>query len=250
LTAAAPIKPRLRVGYVSPHPLVDTLAYEFYLMAPPGIMMMAACIEISDYTTAAVEDQLEPLDRRIGDLVRRGASRVIISGVPVAIALGRDRMTALRERLAARWGLPVDTDLEAIIAAASHLGLGRIGLATRWKAEMNAKLAEYLGEAGIEVVETASSPRSMAENSGLDDQTGMDLAVELGSRVLAAESAPEGVIIPGGRWITVGAIRDLEARFDRPVITNYSAGLWAALRQVDDLPRISDWGRLLRTLGA
>src|SRR5688500_10343457 len=89
------VKPWLRIGYVSPHPLVDTLPYEFYLMAPPGVMMMAACLEIGDYTLEAVEEQLAKLDQRVESLIRRGAQRIIISGVPVAIALGRERMRAL-----------------------------------------------------------------------------------------------------------------------------------------------------------
>ena len=245
----ADVKPWLRIGYVSPHPLVDTLPYEFYLMAPPGVMMTAACLEIEDYTTEAVEKELAILDSRIEMLVRRGAGNIMISGVPLAIALGRDRMSKLLADISERWGLPADTDAEAIIAGAKHLGARTVGIATRWKQPMNDALANYLSAAGLEVVAAASSARTMAENAGLDDETGIRLAVELGGEVLGGTQVPDALIIPGGRWITLGAIRDLEARFGKPVITNYSAGLWLALRKAGYRGAVTGWGRLMSTLG-
>ena len=72
------LKPRLRIGYVTPHPLNDTLQYDFYLMAPPGIMMMTAGQEINDYSREAVENQLPVLARRIESLMRRGAQRSLL----------------------------------------------------------------------------------------------------------------------------------------------------------------------------
>ncbi len=243
------LKPWLRVGYISPHPLIDTLPYEFYLMAPPGVMMVASCIEIEDYTLEAVQKQFDILDKRIESLMRRGAKRIVLSGVPLAIALGRSRMRDVLAGISDRWKVPADTDLEAIIAGAAALGIRTAGIATRWKQPMNDSLSAYLAEAGIEVVATSSSGRSMNENAGLDDETGIRLAAELGSEVLGDASGPDAVIMPGGRWITVGAIRELETRFGKPVITNYSAGLWSALRGAGYNQPINGWGRLLETLG-
>jgi maleate cis-trans isomerase len=243
-------KPWLRVGYVSPHPLVDTLPYEFYLMAPAGVMMAAACLEIRDYTREAVEEQLSYLHDRIEMLVKRGVGHIIISGVPIALALGRERMQGLLAELATRWQLSCDTDAEAIIAGARHLSARRVGLATRWSGAMNDALVTYLRSAGIEVVHCASSGRTMAENARLEDETGMRLAVELGSEAFTAMREADAVIMPGGRWITVDAVRELEKRFGRPVITNYSAGLWAALRAAGHKQAISGWGQLLSNPGS
>ena len=241
-------KPWLRVGYISPHPLIDTLPYEFYLMAPPGVMMMAACIEIEDYTAEAVALQLPLLEPRVESLMKRGAGRVVISGVPIAMALGRSRLLDILADITTRWGVPADADLEAIIAGIKHLGARRVGLATRWSTAMNDALARYLAGVGLEVVAVANSARSMTENASLDDETGMQLAVDLGRQVFAATPMPDAVIMPGGRWITVDAVVALEARFGRPVVTNYSAGLWAALRDHPVAPIIG-YGRLLATLG-
>lgn len=242
------LRPRLRIGFVTPHPLNDTLQYEFYLMAPPGIMAMTAGLEIAAYSRAAVEDQLTVLDRRIDQLMRRGAGRIVISGVPVAISLGLERMRNLLGDIAAKWGVPADTDLEAIIAGAKHLGIGRIAAATRWQQAVNDRLADYLAEAGLEAVAIANSGRTMEENAGLDDETGMRLASELGREVLRRAEGAEGLMMPGGRWITLGAIRELEAEFGIPVITNHSASLWAALSAAGIREPVAGSGRLLESL--
>jgi maleate cis-trans isomerase len=243
------LKPWLRIGVVTPHPLNDTLPYEFYKMAPPGVMLMTAVLEIPDYTSDAVESQLSVLDRRMDSLMKRGAQRIVLSGVPLAMALGRERTVVLLNELERKCGVPADTDLEAIISSISHLGIKRLGIATRWKSQMNERLSEYLAEAGIEVVAIANSGRSMEENASLDDTTGITLAMELSTNLLDARDEVEGVIMPGGRWITIGAVRDLEAKFGRPVITNHTASLWAALRDAGYEKPIAGWGRLLQSLG-
>jgi len=244
------LKPRWRIGYVTPHPLNDTLQYEFYLMAPPGIMLMTAGLAISDYSEAAVEDQLPALEDRVDQLMRRGAKRIVISGVPVAISLGRARMQALLADISERWSVPADTDLEAIIAGARHLGIRRIAAATRWNAPVNERLVAYLNDAGLEPVGIANSARTMKENAGLDDETGMRLATDLGREVLTREPGAEGVMMPGGRWITLAAVRQLEAEFGRPVITNHTASLWAALAAAGIREPIEGCGRLLASLAA
>jgi len=178
------LKPWLRVGTVTPHPLNDTLPYEFHLMAPPGVMLMTAGLEIADYTLEAVEAQLPVLERRIDSLMRRGAQRISLSGVPLAMALGRDRTRSVLGALAAKCKVPADHDLEAIIAGAKHLGLHRMGIATRWKQPMNDGLSGYLREAGIEVVGVANSGVAMEDDASLVDVTGFMLSMYLGGELL------------------------------------------------------------------
>ncbi len=242
------LKPRLRIGYVTPHPLNDTLQYDFYLMAPPGIMMMTAGQEINDYSREAVENQLPVLERRIESLMRRGAQRIVISGVPVAISLGRERMLRLLLEIETKWGVPADTDLEAIIAAVKHLGAGRVALATRWKDTLNNTLSAYLTEAGLDTAGVANSGRSMAENAGLDDETGIRLATDLGREAIIKDTTAEAVIMPGGRWLTLGAVLELEQEFAIPVVVNHAASLWAALKAAGIHEPITGWGRLMSTL--
>jgi maleate cis-trans isomerase len=242
--------PWFRLGYVTPHLTVDTLAYELYRIAPPGFMLVTTGLAISDYTPDAVDDQIPAFHQAVSLLRSRRVDRIVLSGVPIAVALGRARMRALLDAARDQAGVPVDTDLEAIIAGVQHLEIERVAIATRWTDEVNQGLTRYLAEAGIEVVDTVSSARSISENARLDASTGMQLAIDLGRRAFESPAIPDGVIMPGARWIAIHALQELEPAYDRPLFLNHACGLWAALRQHAYPKPIAGWGRLLASLGA
>lgn len=240
--------PWFRLGYVSPHPVVDTLTYELYRLAPSGVMVVTAGMEIRDYTLEAVEEQLPRFDHLVKLLIERRVTRVVLSGVPLAVALGRPRVRELLSTVESTYGVPADTDIEAIIAAAHHLGVRRVALATRWKPELNAGFAAYLAAAGIEVVATVSESRTMRENAALDDASGMRMALDLGRAALSAPEEPDGLVLAGGRWIAAHAAPILEREFGRPVLLNYPSALWAALRDHGYRGELTGRGRLLESL--
>jgi maleate cis-trans isomerase len=241
--------PWYRLGYVSPHLVVDTLAYEIYRMAPPGLMLATTGLEIADYTPAAVEAQLPDFRRAVTRLVERRVDRVVLSGVPLAAGLGRPRMRQILDEAAEAAGVPVDTDLEAIVAALAGLGARRVALATRWHEDVNRAVAAYLADAGVEVLGIESDARSMRENARLDDSTGIRLAHDLGARALSATPRAEALVMPGGRWLAIDAVEPLEARFGCPVVVNFAAALWAALHDHGYDRPIRGWGRVLASLG-
>jgi maleate cis-trans isomerase len=247
MSSGPALEPWYRLGFITPHPVVDNAPYQFYRLAPPGVMLVLANLELGDYTAEAVEHELPQFWYQLDALLRRKVDRVVLNGVPVSAALGRERVLALIDEASARAGLPVDTDFEALIAAMRHLNVTRVALATRWHEDLNQAVARYLGQGGIEVVGTHSSGRSMAENEAISDEEGMRLAVELGREALAAPEA-QGLLLPGGRWISIHAIPLLEAEFGKPIFLNLNAALWAALRGSAQRQPIEGWGRLLASL--
>jgi maleate cis-trans isomerase len=221
-------EPWYRLAYVTPHPLVDNVPYQFYRMAPDGVMLMLANLEIADYAIEAVERELPLFWKHVEALARAGADRVVLTGVPVSAALGRERVLAMIAE-AKRRRVTLDTDLEAIAAAARHMRVEQIALATRWHAPLNDSVARYLKLAGIEVVGRQASGRSMAENAALGAADGMKMAVELGRAALASAPSAQGLVLPGGRWLSTHAVPVLEAEFGKPVLLNLNSSLWAAL---------------------
>ncbi|MGH8634617.1 MAG: hypothetical protein ACRET7_10870 [Burkholderiales bacterium] len=238
-------EPWYRLGYVTPHPLVDNVPYQFYRIAPDGVMLMLANLEISDYTVEAVEHELPLFWKHAGALAKAGANRIVLTGVPVSAALGRERVLAMMAEAQRRAGAPLDTDLEAIAAAARHLGVERVALATRWHRPLNDAVARYLKSAGVEVVGQQASGRTMAENANLGPADGMRLAIELGRAALAAAPMAQGLILPGGRWLNIHAVALLEAEFDKPVLLNLNSSLWAALHSAGRGLPIEGQGMLL-----
>ncbi len=223
-------EPWLRMAYITPHPIVDNVPYQFYRFAPDGVMLMLANLEISDYSTVAVEHELPLFWKHVEELAEAGATHIVLTGVPVSAALGRERVLALGAEVKKRTGVTFDTDLEAIAAAANHLKLKRVALATRWHEPLNDAVAAYLKLTGIEVVGRQARGATMAENATLKAADGMQLAINLGRAALQAAPSAQGLILPGGRWLSTHAVGPLEAEFGKPVLLNLNASLWAALR--------------------
>lgn len=238
-------EPWFRLAYVTPHPIVDNVPYQFYRVAPDGVMLMLANLEIADYTIAAVEHQLPLFWKHVEELAKAGANRVVLTGVPVSAALGRERVQSMIAEAKKMAGVELDTDLEAIAAAARHLGTTRVALATRWHDALNDAVAAYLKLAGVEVVGRRAKGATMAENATLKARDGMDLAIDLGRGVLAAAPEAQALILPGGRWLSTHAVAPLEAEFGKPVLLNLNCSLWAGLRSAGRGLPVAGQGMLL-----
>jgi len=85
----------------------------------------------------------------------------------------------------------------------------------------------------------------MAENASLGAADGMRMAIELGRAALAAAPTAQGLILPGGRWLSIHAVALLEAEFGKPVFLNLNSSLWAALRSAGRGLPVADQGMLL-----
>ena len=238
-------EPWFRLAYIAPHPIVDNVAYQFYRIAPDGMMLMIGGLEITDYTTAAVEHELPLFWKHVEELAESGADRIVLTGVPVSAALGRDRVQELIAEVKKRTGLPLDTDLEAIAAAARHMKATRVALATRWHESLNDAVAAYLKLTGVEVVGRKARGATMAENATLKAKDGMQLAIDLGRAALSAAPDAQALILPGGRWLSTHAVAPLEAEFKKPILLNLNSSLWAALRGAGRGLPIGDGGLLL-----
>jgi maleate cis-trans isomerase len=226
-------------------------AYQFYHVAPEGMMLVTTGLSLREYSIAAVEKELPALWKAFELLASKKVDRLSLSGVPVAAALGRTKMRAVLAEAQTRTGLPCDTDLEAHIATLMHFGATRVALATRWPDAVNAALTRYLAEAGIEVVACRSQPRSLQQNKYSNAADDHQLALDLGRQVLGAAPDAQALLLPGGLWFAIHAVPVLEAEFGKPVLLNILSTTWAALNadrsriQVRPDPR---WGKVLASL--
>jgi maleate cis-trans isomerase len=245
------ISPWYQLGYVIPHLYTDLDAYQFYRVAPEGMMLLTTGLNLTAYTLAAVEQELPSLWRAFDLLASKKVDRLSLSGVPVASALGRVKMREILAEAESRTGIACDTDLEAHIATLQHLGATRIALATRWPEAVNAALTRYLAEAGIEVLACRSRARSLDENKYSSAAADHELALELGGEVLRDTPDAQALLMPGGLWFAIHAVPMLEAQYGKPVLLNILSTTWAALHSAGERmlhkpdPR---WGRVLATL--
>ena len=245
------VSPWYQLGYVIPHLYTDLDAYQFYRVAPEGMMLVTTSLNLKEYSLAAVEQELPVLRERFDLLAKKKVDRISLSGVPVASALGRTKMLEILAEGRDRTGLPCDTDLEAHIATLQHFGATRIALASRWPEAVNAALTRYLAEAGIEVIACRSRARSLAENKEASAAADHLLAIDLGGQVLREAPDAQALLMPGGLWYAIHAVPLLEAEFGRPVLLNILSTTWAALHAAGKRmlhrpdPR---WGKVLASL--
>jgi maleate cis-trans isomerase len=245
------ISPWYQLGYVIPHLYTDLDAYQFYRVAPEGMMLVTTGLNLKDYSLAAVEEELPTLWQRFELLASKKVDRIALSGVPVAAALGRDKVLEILAEGKARTRLPCDTDLEAHIATLRHLGASRIALATRWPEAVNAALTRYLADAGIEVIASRSRSRTLQQNKESSAAADHELALELGREVLRDAPHAQALLMPGGLWYAIHAVPLLEAEFGKPVLLNILSTTWAALNSAGRRmlhrpdPR---WGKVLSSV--
>src|SRR5687768_2022175 len=245
------ITPWYQLGYVIPHLYTDMDAYQFYRVAPEGMMLLTTGLNLREYSLAAVEENLPALWRAFDLLASKKCDRLSLSGVPVASALGRTKMREILDEAAKRTGIACDTDLEAHIAVLKHFNATRIALATRWPDTVNGALTRYLAEAGIEVIACRARARSLEQNKYSSAAADHDLALELGRAVLAEAQDAQALLMPGGLWFAIHAVPLIEREFGKPVLLNITSTTWAALasagKRMLHRPE-ARWGKVLAAL--
>lgn len=247
-----PICPWYQLGYIIPHRYTDLDAYQFYAVAPEGMMLVTTGLDLGEYTLESVEKQLPTFYSYLDLLTNKHVDRIALSGVPVAAALGRERTLRLLEESRKRTGLVCDTDLEAHIDTLKHLGISHIALATRWSQHVTQALIQYLKEAGITVLAFRSQGRSLSENKLANAQADHHLALKLGSEALLAAPDALAHLMPGGLWYAIHAIPILETQFNKSVLLNILSTTSNALRahrQTTDMssfPKSNPhWGKVI-----
>ncbi|SEE97862.1 maleate cis-trans isomerase family protein [Ruania alba] len=130
-------------------------------------------------------------------------------------------------RLAVAAGVPASSTSFAFTRAAQSLGLERVAVAASYPQDVAGLFAEFLGAAGIEVLEMAGAGIDTAAEVGtLEREAVLDLA--------AANDRPEAeaLLIPDTAMHTLRWIPDLEERLGKPVLTANQVTIWEGLRLV------------------
>jgi maleate cis-trans isomerase len=218
---------------------------EFYRIAPPGAVMVMVPFGIEKFSSDDLERVLAPLDSMIDALVQRHVDIIISSGVPLSLLMGPDAHDAFLARIRDRANRPSGSTLTAAIAAARHLGIGRIAMVNKWDARLNGTLADFFARDGIETVGTATEVLPIDEFQGLPSGDSMELAYALGRQAFEQFPDAEGVFISGGTWLAQPVCEELEREFKKPCLGNQACALWDALKRLDAWSPIADHGMLL-----
>jgi len=244
----SPMYPRYRYGQILPANSAVRYGpgYQIYRIVPQDVIEITTVLGISDYTKEGVDAAIGNFFTCVDLLAREEVGRMVLAGVPISAQLGRDRTRDLLAKAEERTGIPCDAPLEAVVAALGHLGVSRVVIGSRWAAELNAAVADYLTEAGFQVVGSTGRGQWAKEAFGMSLSTGMAAALEVGREAaeLGADSA-EAIFVPGGAALSLHVIPALEAETGKPVLTNMNAEVWYGLVRTGVIPPVTGYGILL-----
>ena len=239
------VVPKRKLGILTPLPVIGSSAYEYYCMAPPGVLLEMIPIGLREFTRAGVERALAPLDEWIDMFVDRRVDLIMQSGIPVGLLLGIEAHDVLIERIAARSGKPATSSMLAVPAAARNVGITKVVAANRWPKENNATLARFFEREGIEMVGVASEAIPPSKMQKMPLAEGIELAYQIGRRALETHPEADGLYIGGSRWMVQESAERLEREFGKPVVGNKNAMVWDTLRRVDYWTPMPNQGRVL-----
>jgi maleate cis-trans isomerase len=225
--------------------VIDNSPFEFYRLAPPGVMLVMIGVGLKEFSSEDVERVFAPLDRYLGQLMERGVDLVMQNGVPLPILIGieaHDRMVAHMADYAKR---PATSTVLSVVHAAADLGLKRIALVNKWTEAMNRSLAAFFAREGVGVVGGATKSLHPHDFHQIPAAEHMRLAYELGRQAFRDYPDCDAIYVGGGSWIAEPVAVRLEAEFGKPVICNQAAVIRHTLKLLGAWKPIPGHSRLL-----
>mgnify|MGYP003333822650 CR=1 FL=1 len=226
------IAPTKKIGFLKPLGVIDNAAYEFYRLAPRGVMAVMIPIGLGEFSAKDVARVFAPLDQYLDELKGRGCDIVIQSGTPLPILIGMEAHDRMMKHMTARTGLPATSTVNAVVNAARDLGVKKIVQVNKWTDAMNATLADFYARAGIHTVGVSTKSIAPKAFTKLGTAEHMTLAYELGRQAFLEFPACDGLYMGGGAWIAEPVAKRLEEEFGRPVICNTAAMVREACKTV------------------
>jgi maleate isomerase len=240
--------PKKRVGLLTPTPVTDYAAYQFYRLAPEGMMLVMVSVGLREFTPTDFERAFAPLEEYLAMLVEQEVDMIVQSGVPLGILMGQEGHDHLLARIEKATGVPAISHVLSIVTAAKALGIQKIALANRWNPKTNELLSTFFARKGVQIA--GINTHSKVPNPSLKLTCGetLTLAYELGRGALENYPDADGLYIGGGAWLTYPIVDPLEKEFGKPVITNMNALVWHTCHVLDYWKPIQGYGRLLQSV--
>ena len=82
------IIPKHKIGVLAPRSIIENQPYQFYSMAPPGVILVMTPMGLREFSAADIDRISVGLDEKLDLLMERGVEIIAASGVPLPIHLG------------------------------------------------------------------------------------------------------------------------------------------------------------------
>lgn len=237
---------RLHVGAIFPSPIPSRVIREWYEVVPDGVDITSVSLSVQQLTDEDMEEAMQGAERAAKQLANFDVEVIYQAGVPPVVARGPGFANELADRLSQACGLPVITDMSAVIDAMRFLKLEKLAMATPFRPFINERLVKYLASEQITIVhDKALGIERNTEFRRLPISAEYNLARDC---YLECERRPDGIYIPCGGWGSLRNIDMLERDLDTKVVTWLSAWIWSVMKHGKVAGPISGYGKLLDSL--
>lgn len=237
---------RLKIGVVIPS-TNTTVEPEFDAMRPHGVTNHVARIMIHEQPQRDDAEQIKVIEGIEPDLLP--AIDRVMTCAPGILVMGMSLPTfwdglagseRLRERLAARAGVPVVLGSHACLSALTRLGpLRRLALISPYQPVGNAQVERFFRDAGYEVLALHSFAAPSMRSIAAVDARRMTETLQALARL-----KPDAILQAGTNLAMIDLAAEAERWLGLPVIAINAATYWQTLRTVGIDDQVRGFGRL------
>lgn len=154
---------------------------------------------------------------------------IVLQASYLAMMAGAQGEAELMQTVTAATGTPAITSSQAMVEAATALGMKKLVVISPWGAEINAHERSYLTNVGFDVVGEAGLDLIGSDKTlAVTPDQWVDFAIS------HAHPNADGYFLSGSNTHTLEAINRIEVALRKPVVTSVQTTLWAGARRVVD----------------
>jgi maleate isomerase len=235
---------RARIGSIQPS-RGDTFTYEFYKMAPEGVVLVTTSTNIRELTEAEFERALGEYEQAGKTLATEEVDFILVGGTPVIAFKGSGADLAIAKKIQDATGIPSLHNFTAVLESLRKLNVKKVAVATPYRDAVNERHKRFLEANGFEVVKIKGM---QLERNVEIAKTPPYAAYRLAKETFREAAGAEGIYISCSRWQTACFIEALEQDLKVPVVSNSLSSIWAAFMRTGVGAAQPGFGQLMRSL--
>jgi arylmalonate decarboxylase len=208
---------------------------------PSGVRFLATGLGLERLTPEGYDTVID----RVGELARglagEGAEAVALMGTSLSFYRGYAFNEQLKATMHEASPLPSTTMSTGVVDGLRAMGVQRVAVGTAYIEEVNARLRQFLVDAGFDVLAVEGLGIDVVGQAGNVPPAAL---LDLGQRAFAASPGADGILISCGGLRTLELTVPLEAACGVPVISSTPAAFWSAVRLVGHDGKSPGYGRL------
>ena len=231
---------RGRVGLVAPS-RGDVMLYEFYKVAPPGVLGVPYSCELTRLERGELERVRDKYVEGVQTMVREEVDVIYVGGTPPQLYNGLEAYEELLAHLRSLTDIPLITSVESERAALRAGGVTKAAIIAPYTDQLADNFASMVIDQGIDVVHMEHLGVSNAyEISFVSDYQ----VYQRGLNAFRAAKVADGVHMTCPRWPTVLKLAELEEVTGVQVTSSSQASIWLLLGILGVRPAAAQWGSL------